>query len=123
MNNIVMTKAPMQQPHGMTGLQYMQVDTDAMHPAISPGDVIEVDMNTNRALCEGIYLIRLCGVPTLRRLAFTGFNGDGYAILSCDNPAMGCNNPVLAKKLDEMAFIGRVKRIWKEQSSQAGGAQ
>lgn len=77
-------------------------------------------MNTTCAECEGVYMLKLCGVPTLRRITCAGFAGNGHAIVSCDNPATRCKDSISMEDLEEIEIMGRVKRIWKEQTALIG---
>lgn len=106
-----------------SGMQYMEVKTDIMHPIISTGDLIEVDMSVNHVECEGVYILLLCGAPTLRRISFAGLTGTGHAVLSCDNPVIQYRETISMNRLYELKAIGRVKRIWKDQTRQATETQ
>lgn len=58
------------------------VQTDAMDPTMSRGDVLFVDTTANEAAENGLYLVCIRGIDDVRRLQVSP---DGSVVVSCDN--------------------------------------
>lgn len=90
---------------GLAGAQLssIRVQGDSMEPLLHDGDEILVD-RAQRALREGIHVVRLGDALMVKRLARAG---QGKAVLLSQNSAY----PPIEVALDELEIVGRV--VWK----------
>lgn len=88
------------------GLVLGEVPDDAMVPALRRGDLVLADGRAPSVSAAGLYLIRLDGTPTIRRVLP---RPDGGLDLACDNPAYPATT-VPAEQRPNLAVVGQV--LW-----------
>ncbi|MEW6707406.1 MAG: LexA family transcriptional regulator [Pseudomonadota bacterium] len=92
--------------HTSGQLATLQVQGDAMLPALHDGDTVVVDTGAQRVEASGIYVIALRGDRLVRRVQPML---DGSLVIASDNPAYG-KETVPAARAQRLEVVGRV--VW-----------
>lgn len=88
-------------------LMIVEMEGEAMEPALRDGDLLLIDTAQPRLRGDGIYAFRVQGTLAIRRLQM---KLDGSVVISSDNPTAGPSETFSAENARMLDIVGRA--IW-----------
>lgn len=107
---IVFDLAWLRRSMSMTDISNLRISTglgDSMAPTIKHGDLLVVDVGVTEALYDAVYVVRIGGVLTIKRIQV---DMDGIRILS-DNPQFK-EVSIPRDMMDRISVVARVVYMW-----------
>ena len=86
-------------------IRFVPTPSDEMRPTFMPGDYVAVDTSAARFSGAGVYLVKLDGIESIRRVQLTG----RMAKISCDNERYDA----VEKAADKLEIIAKAVAVIK----------